>query len=286
MPDPKPFHAESEQQSAGIMLFRVGIALLAIFAVLVLTGLFPIKLIDPAWQLRVIRSLVNNGSIAVVGLVLISLAPIMNPSDKLKRRRQRIANLAVIASIGYLLIVPLQGIAIWQGLNTFNNTQARQIQAAKEKIEQIRKAVNESGTTSDLQKRLQALPGPALPPLNTNAPIEVVRPQLLSLLQTAQGQLKQRTAGNGLTADRLQQLIQESVRVGLSSLLYAAAFACGAVWPGGSRNLFDSWLRVFSGFSGLFGWLRPRSRRGKRSSNQEYFDQISGSRPPDSGHVD
>lgn len=280
MPDPKPFHAESEQQSAGIMLFRVGVALLAIFVVLLLAGLFPIKLIDPAWQLRVIRSLVNNGTIAVLGLVLISLAPIISPSEKLKRRRQRFANLAVVASIGYLLIVPLQGVAIWQGLNTFNNTQTRQIQAAKEKIEQIRKAVNESSNTADLQKRLQALPGPALPPLNTNAPIDVVRPQLLSLLETAQGQLKQRTAGTGLTADRLQQLIQESVRVGLSSLVFAAAFACGSVWPGGSRNLFDSWLNIFSG---LFGWLRPSGRKGKNASNREYFKQISGASPPDDG---
>jgi hypothetical protein len=278
MADPKPLHAESDQQSAAILLFRVGIALQAIFVILLLAGLFPIKLIDPAWQLRVIRSLVNNGTISVLGLTLISLAPVISPTEKMKQRRRRIAHFAVVASIGYLLIVPLQGVALWQGLSTFNNTQTRQIQAAKEKIEQIRKAVTESSNTAELQKRLQSIPGPALPPLNTNASIEVVRPQLLDLLDTAQGQLKQRSAGAGLSAERLQQVIQESVRVGLSSLVFAAAFACGSIWPGGSRNLFDSWLRVFSA---LFGWMRPGGRRGKLTSNREYFKQISGSGPPD-----
>ena len=280
MPDPQPLHSESAQQSAGIMLFRVGVALLVIFTILLLAGLFPIKIIDPGWQLRVIRTLVNNGTIAVLGLVLISLAPVIHPTEKLKKRRLRIANLAVIASIGYLLIVPLQGIAIWQGLSSFGISQARQLQAAKDKIELIRKAVKESGNTAELQKRLQALPGPSLPPLNTNAPIEIVRPQLLSLLNTAQGQLRQRSAGSGLSADRLQQLVQESIRVGLSALVFAAAFACGSVWPGGSRNLFDSWLKIFSV---LFGWLRPRRRTGKKSSDREYFDQLSGSVPPDPG---
>lgn len=262
------------------MLFRVGVALLGIFTILLLAGLFPIKIIDPGWQLRVIRTLVNNGTIAVLGLVLISLAPVIHPTETLKKRRLRIANLAVIASIGYLLIVPLQGIAIWQGLSSFGISQARQLQAAKDKIELIRKAVNESGNTAELQKRLQAIPGPSLPPLNTNTPIEVVRPQLLSLLNTAQGQLRQRSAGAGLSADRLQQLVQESIRVGLSALVFAAAFACGSVWPGGSRNLFDSWLKIFSA---LFGWMRPRRRTGKKSSDREYFDQLSGSGPPDPG---
>jgi hypothetical protein len=280
MPDPQPLQSESAQQSAGIMLFRVGVALLVIFTILLLAGLFPIKIIDPGWQLRVIRTLVNNGTIAVLGLVLISLAPVINPTETLKKRRLRIANLAVIASIGYLLIVPLQGIAIWQGLSSFGISQARQLQAAKDKIELIRKAVNESGNTAELQKRLQAIPGPSLPPLNTNTPIEIVRPQLLSLLNTAQGQLRQRSAGAGLSADRLQQLVQESIRVGLSALVFAAAFACGSVWPGGSRNLFDSWLKIFSA---LFGWMRPRRRTGKKSSDREYFDQLSGSGPPDPG---
>jgi hypothetical protein len=280
MPDPQPLQSESAQQSAGIMLFRVGVALLGIFTILLLAGLFPIKIIDPGWQLRVIRTLVNNGTIAVLGLVLISLAPVIHPTETLKKRRLRIANLAVIASIGYLLIVPLQGIAIWQGLSSFGISQARQLQAAKDKIELIRKAVNESGNTAELQKRLQAIPGPSLPPLNTNTPIEVVRPQLLSLLNTAQGQLRQRSAGAGLSADRLQQLVQESIRVGLSALVFAAAFACGSVWPGGSRNLFDSWLKIFSA---LFGWMRPRRRTGKKSSDREYFDQLSGSGPPDPG---
>ncbi len=261
------------------MLFRIGVALFVIFLTLVLAAILPIKLIDPGWQLRLVSSLVNNAFIALVGLVLINLAPEFSTSEKLNRRRLRIANLAVIASIGYLLIVPLQGLAIWQGLSTFSQAQTRQLQGAKEKIEQIRNALKESTSTADLQKRLQAIPGPSLPPLDTNRPIAEVRPQLLSILDSAQAQVRQRSVG--LSGDRLQRLIQDSVRIGVSSLAFACAFASASVWPGSSRNLFDAWVKSFSKIARLlFGGVRPGSRgggRGKKTANQEYFEQISGS---------
>ena len=283
MSDSNLLNQDPDRQAAGAMLYRIGLALFVIFFMLILSAVLPVKLIDPAWQLRLIRSLVNNGTIALIGLVLVSLAPVVHPSEKLTSRRLRIANLAVIASIGFLLIVPLQGLAIWQGLTTFNQAQTRQLQGAKEKIELIRKAVKDSRSTADLQSRLQAIPGPSLPPLDTKQPIEVVRPQLLSMLDAAQGQVRQRSTG--LSGERLQQLIQESARVAISSLAFACAFACGAVWPGGSRNLFDSW------FSGIRKITRPllgargstgAGRQGRKTANQEYFEQISGNDPRDS----
>lgn len=275
------YQSNTNDHAAGTMLFRIGVALLVVFLMLILTAILPIKIIDPAWQLRLVRSLVNNGTIALLGLVFISLAPVLSSSKKLKRQQLRIANMAVIASIGYLLIVPLQAIAIWQGLTAFNQGQARQLQVAKEKIELIRKAVNESQSTADLQNRLQAIPGPSLPPLDTSRPLEVVRPQLLSILDTAQGQVRQR--GSGLTGERLQQLIQESSRIAISSLAFACAFASASVWPGGSSILFDVWVRTIRQLFGvLFGWLRPGARRrGKKTANQEYFEQISGAGPRD-----
>jgi hypothetical protein len=279
MPDSSARNFEVNEQAIGIMLYRIGVALLVIFTILILTSIIPIKFIDPAWQLRLIRSLVNNGTIAVLGLVLVNLAPIFLPSEKLNRRRLRIANLAVVASIGYLLMVPLQGVAIWQSLNSLNNSQFRQLQVAKDRIEQIRKAVNDASSTADLQRRLQAIPGPGFPPLDPERPIAVVRPQLLSALTAAQGQVQARSTG--LPADRLQQLIQESIRVGLSALVFAMVFACGSVWPGGSRSLFDIWMRGFRIIGqGLFGWTGAKAgRQGKKSADQDYLDQISGGGP-------
>ncbi|MEB3167567.1 MAG: HpsJ family protein [Synechococcaceae cyanobacterium] len=276
MPDSSARNFEINEQAIGTMLYRIGVALLVIFAILILASIIPVKLIDPDWQLRLVRSLVNNGTIAILGLVLVNLAPILSPSEKLSRRRLRIANLAVIASIGYLLIVPLQGAAIWQGLSSLNNAQFRQLQVAKDRIEQIRKAVNDASSTADLQRRLQAIPGPGFPPIDPNRPIATVRPQLLSALNAAQGQVQARSTG--LPADRLQQLIQESIRVGLSALVFAMAFACGSVWPGGSRSLFDIWVRGFRIIGqGLFGGKGAKAgRHSKKSADQDYLDQISG----------
>ena len=112
MPDPKSPLLESDQQSASNMLYRVGLALLAIYIALVVSTMFPLKIIDTAWQLRLIRSLVNNGTVAIIGLALISLAPAILPTEKMMRRRMRIANIGAILSVIYLIIVPLQGVAI------------------------------------------------------------------------------------------------------------------------------------------------------------------------------
>jgi hypothetical protein len=203
------------------------------------------------------------------------LSGVLHPgSNRLRVRRDRVAALAVAAAIGYLLLIPLQGYAAWKAVTSVNSQQGRQLRAASARIESIRQAVQESRSTAELQSKLQTLRGPSLPPADLVRPIEDVRPQILASLQNAEGTLRARLGG--LPPDRVLQVVQESVRVVISSLAYAIAFAAGAFLPGQSLSLLHTWT----------SWLPFQRHRAGRSSTSgvrmsasraEYLHELSRS---------
>lgn len=259
------------------MLARVAIALFVVFVAVVIATSLPPRLLDPAWQLRFTATLINNGTIAVLGLVLIWLATILHPaSGRLRARRDQISALAAAAAIGYLLLIPLQTYAVWQGVSNANLGQNRQLRTATEKLGQLRKAVKEASSTADLQSRLQALRGPTLPPADLAKPIEVVRPQIIAGLDSAETTVRQRLGG--LPPDRIWQVVQESVRVVVSSLAYALAFAAGAYLPGKPLSLFDTWteaLRANQRRSESRTSSSKGSSRRSIKSNADYLRELS-----------
>ncbi len=267
------------------MLARVAIALFVVFVAVVIATSLPPRLLDPTWQLRFTATLINNGTIAVLGLVLIWLATILHPaSGRLRARRDQISSLAVAAAIGYLLLIPVQTYAVWRGVNTANLGQSRQLKTATEKLAQLRTAVKEASSTADLQSRLQALRGPTLPPADLARPIEVVRPQIIAGLDSAETTVRQRLGG--LPPDRIWQLVQESVRVLVSSLAYALAFAAGAYLPGQPLSLFDGWgqaLQSAKRRTEARSTGKPGSRRSI-NSNADYLRELSrGDEPREEG---
>jgi hypothetical protein len=52
----------------------VALVLFLLFASLVVPALFPLQLLDPAWQLRMAGSLVNGAPFALLGLALLQIA--------------------------------------------------------------------------------------------------------------------------------------------------------------------------------------------------------------------
>lgn len=265
---------DSDRESVGRILSRIATALFVVFAAVVISSALPPRLLDAAWQLRVIGALVNNGTIAVLGMVLMWLAGVLHPgSGRLRARRDRISSLAALAALGYLLLIPLQTYAVWKGLNDAGRGQSLQLKTAIDRITVIRQAVRQAGSTAELQARLKVLQGPALPQAEAGRPIEAIRPQILAGLETAENTVRQRLGG--LPVDRLWQLVQESVRVVVSSLAYAAAFASAGYLPGKPLSLMDMWL---------LGLRRNRRRSeaapkptgGRRSSgsNAEYLREL------------
>jgi hypothetical protein len=79
-----------------------------LFAVLVLGSLFPVQLLDPAWQRRFGAVLVNAGTLPLTALALLQLAHHLAPRDpRIRKRQQRFAQLAIGAAFGFLLLAPL-----------------------------------------------------------------------------------------------------------------------------------------------------------------------------------
>lgn len=259
------------------MLARIATALFVVFAAVVIAAALPPRLLDPTWQLRVTGALVNNGTIPVLGVVLMWLAGVLHPgSGRLRARRDRIAALAAAAAIGYLLLIPLQAYAVWNGVSSASRGQSRQLKTAIDRITVMRQAVKQAGSTAELQSRLRVLQGPALPPSDATRPIEAIRPQILAGLETAENTVRQRL--EGLPPDRLWQLVQETLRVMVSAVAYAGAFSAAAFLPGKPLSLLDMWLLRFRR-NRRRGETPPKST-GRRTSgsNAEYLRELSRSR--------
>jgi hypothetical protein len=77
----------------------VALLLFVLFASLVAAALFPLQLLDPAWQLRLAGTLINHAAFPLLGLALLQIAAELGPHDpQLKNRARLCAQLAVAAA--------------------------------------------------------------------------------------------------------------------------------------------------------------------------------------------
>ncbi len=278
-----PSNLRHDADEVGLIISRISTALFVVFVAVIIASSLPPRLLNPAWQLRFVASMVNNGTIAVVAFVLLWLATILNPGNgRLRARRDQFAALATAAAIGYLLLVPLQIYAAWQGVSSVDSTRGAQLNRANARLQQLRQAVNQSASTADLQGRLKNLNSPTLPDADLARPIAVIRPQILAGLDAAETRIRQQLAA--IPPDRIWQLVQESVRVAISALAYACAYAAGAFLPAQPRSLLDAWLGVLT--SPLRRRAAQQKAGGRRGpiSTADYLRELSKEEsPPNSG---
>ncbi len=269
-----PSNLDHDSEEIGVILSRISIALFIVFVAVIIASALPPRLLNPTWQLRFVSSLVNNGTIAVVGYVLLWLSTLLNPGDgRLRARRDQFAAFAAAAAIGYLLLIPLQTYAAWNGVNTVDSARSTQLKRANTRIQQLRQATKQAGSTAELQSRLRTLNGPTLSAPDLAKPIDVLRPQILTGLETAESRLRQQLGG--LPPDRIWQLVQESIRVSVSALAFSFAYAAGAFLPGRSESLFDSGSAAFRNLFRRRPSLKKSGGRGGSLSNEEYLRELS-----------
>ncbi len=76
---------------------------------LAITALVPFTPLDPGWQGRLARTLLDSASLPLLSLALLPIGRWLDPADPLlKRRRRSFSRLAGAAALGFLLLVPLQ----------------------------------------------------------------------------------------------------------------------------------------------------------------------------------
>lgn len=238
----------------------VGVLMLVIFLITVLGVVVPPRILDPAWQLRVISTLVGNGTIPLVGFLLLPLAASIDPANRrLEARWHQFRTWALLPVIGYALLIPLQAVAIARGLQNAYLQQNRQLTIGTSRIAEVRNAVQESSTTAQLAERLKALRAPMLSPAALNQPMPTLRRELLASLSNAENQLRQNN--KGLPIASIWGVVQNGIRETLTSLLYGLAFACVAYRPATPVSLLQEWK---------LAWLnRGRRARARAMERQE-----------------
>jgi len=222
---PRPAARNIDPDLAAV-LEALSLALLGIFLAAVLVSAWPPKLLDPNWQLGLIQNLINNGSLALLGALLTQLATHFHQgSDRLRARHFAFRRWALAASLGFLLLIPLQLSAGWKLYRTVDTNSQQQISQSASKLSELRQAITTTTSTQEIQAKMQQLLGNKvrLTPTQLRTPINQLRQELLVGLDQASNGLQQRIeAQSSFNPDGL---IKESTRIALSALFYAAGFA-------------------------------------------------------------
>jgi hypothetical protein len=224
-----------------------------LFASLVAAALFPLQLLDPAWQLRLAGTLINGAPFPLLDLALLQIAAELGPHDPLLKNRARLCSqLAVAAALGFLLLLPLQTVAGLQQGRSLNNAQASRIQGAEAKLKALRQVVASAASNADLNQQLQKLSGPVLGPADIAQPLPLLKALVGAVLDQAALQISREREASQPRTPLL--LLPDLLRNALASLALALGFAALARRPGEPRTLLQelqsTWRRSRFGGSG------------------------------------
>lgn len=236
---------------AGLMLFAVYIAILA-------GSILPLKLLDPLWQLRMGTSMINAAPFPLVGLALLHLANCIDPLDPLLTSRRRgAAQLAVLAALGFALLIPLMTLDAIQQQRNQTTTQTSQISGAETRIKALREAVAAANSTAELNDRLSALKGPTLNAVDKAQPLPTLKARIGVMLDEFAAQVERQRQLTPPPSPLL--LLPDLLRNGFAALALAVGFAALARRPQVSVSLLEELQRWWS------SWLR-RPSLGQKSS--------------------
>ena len=217
---------QGDRPELALRLWLVAFSLLVVFAATVLNAALPLRLVDPRWLQGLIQVLLSQGFLPLMALVLLQLAAVLNPErSRLRRRRDRFSRLALVAAVGFVLLIPLQLVATWGSLNQLASGQNQQRLQGLAVIGQLRQAVSAASSHQDLANRLAALP---IPQSGSGSPADLALPfpqrqrNLLEGLARSERQLTSVAA----TPDPIPwpALIEAALRVIPTSLALAGGF--------------------------------------------------------------
>jgi len=218
--------APSKESSISIVLEACSLVLLGVFIVSFLAKLLPLRLPDAQWQLGVAAELVNNGSVALAGVLLLFLALEFNKNSKrIRKCRNAFKRWAPAATAGFLLLIPLQVINTWRICQGYTSKVERQISQSSEKLSEIRKVIATSTNHMQLQERLQTVSGKKVvfTKSQLDTPINQLKFVLLQKAEKISGLLQQQIGYQ--SSIKPDKLISETVRISLTAVLYAVGFA-------------------------------------------------------------
>lgn len=251
-----PSSRTADRELAGI-LQGISVGLLLVYLVSELKLLLPPALLQPAWQLRAGEALRSTAPLPLVAGALLLLAQRFDAGAAgLGRRVVLVRRLAIAASLGFLLLIPLQISAGLRQLSQNTAVEARQLEA----VRKVAVAIEQAKTPEAMNKAIASLPG--LPPDFQGQyarPLPQVRAALLlqirPQIQRLEGRLQE------LRRQRLFSATGLFALDGLLSLGYAIGFAAlassGEDQPSLLQRCLWQWQR-------LGDWFRRPGRKGSQ----------------------
>ena len=199
--------------------------LLVMFVLAVALPLLPAKLADPFWLLAFTGAFCSNGFLALLAVLLLHMAAALEPQSMWHQARRllvRRCSRAVMA--GFLLLLPLQGLAAWRGLDAAQSLAYRAGRVQQARLAQFRQAVERSATIAELQSQLASIQAPPLSAADQRQGLPALKADLLSQIKAQETSLLKQ-AGPQVPID---VLIKDSLRVLLLAPLLAMGFAVSA----------------------------------------------------------
>ncbi len=265
----------SEISTLADRLSVIAIALFVIYGVRVAASAIPFRPLNNLWQLSVSSALIEAAAIPLVGLGLLHLAAYLNPDDPaLARRREALARWAILAVLGFLLLIPVQAYASWGTVAEARTSLMTQQTAANRNFALVREAISAATSLEDLQARLQSLQSPQLGIRfeNLGLPLAETRRQMLIRLNDIQEQVKTRI--NAPPPEAIEDVASNAGRLMGTSFVYALAFAIAAQRRGQDIPLLVELLTIWD--------LRRQGGRPPRGApgapDKDYFAQLA---PPE-----
>lgn len=274
--------------------------LFAAYLISVFAEALPLKIADLNWRLNLIDTVVNNGTIPLIGLGIAHLAAYLDtsPSDA-RALWRRVSHLAVLASLGFFLIVPIQIVTTISLYTNLSASRFQEINRADQGLINLATAIQKSATVDQLESTLLSLQGSALSNNDRSQPLSRLKQILVNRIREARKVLDARRRQQALAAPLDPTLlIRRSVRVGLTSLVFCLAFAAGAQLPRSPFTLLQEWqigaLDVQDWIATrirLQRWARPDKQKLRwqeeaeagvqpsPGSELEFFDRITEEEP-------
>jgi hypothetical protein len=125
---------------------------------------------------------------------------------------------------GFLLLLPLQGLAAWRGLEAAQSLAYRAGRVQQTRLAQFRQAVERSATIAELQSQLASIQAPPLSAADQRQGLPALKAGLLAQIKAQESSLQK----HGGPRVPTEVLIKDSLRVLLLAPLLAMGFAVSA----------------------------------------------------------
>lgn len=259
----------SSLRTLSTTLWVTGQVLLVSYVVAVLTSIWPLQPLEPAWRLNAATNLVDNGGIPLIAMVLLHLAAQLDSRNVQRQaHRQRLARLALAAMTGFVLLIPLHVFSSLQLFEQLKSNRVSRLEKATYRLRNLSADIKAVGSHEQLKTRLLNFQGKSLSPQEMAQPLPELKRQLSAQIQEAIRRIEAQLPPPGW--NQALPMVVTNLRLGLTALALAVGFAATGRRRGHGSSLLEETGAMFE--------ERSRFRQQKRRSRQDFLRSLEEAR--------